>query len=76
MNITQEQFKLMVESICSDLIEYLVGTENYSLKEAVDIVYGSDTYAALARPTTGLYNQSTGYVLEYFKREIKTGKMS
>ena len=40
-----------------------------------DVVYGSDTYAALSRPDTGLYFQSTGYVMQYLMHEIRTGRM-
>lgn len=75
MNVTQGQFRLMVEGLTSDMIERLVEREHYSLKEAFDVVYGSDTYSALTRPKTGLYNQSTGYVMQYLMNEIKTGKM-
>lgn len=75
MNVTEDQFRLMVEGLTSDMIERLVEQEHYSLKEAIDVVYGSDTYAALTRAKTGLYNQSTGYVMQYLMHEIRTGKM-
>lgn len=76
MNVTEDQFRLMVEGLTSDMVERLVVRENYSLKEAIDVVYGSDTYAALMRPKTGLYNQSTGYVMQFLMHEIRTGKMA
>lgn len=76
MNVTEDQFRLMVEGLTSDMIERLIVQEHYSLKDAIDAVYGSDTYAALTRPKTGLYNQSTGYVMQYLMHEIKTGKMA
>lgn len=75
-NVTEDQFRLMVEGLTSDMIERLVEREHYSLKEAIDVVYGSDTYAALTRAKTGLYNQSTGYVMQYLMHEIRTGKMA
>jgi len=75
MGITDNQFQLMVESITSDLIQYLVGHEGYTLQQAIDTVYGSDLYAALNRPTTGLYYQSTGYIVDYLMRELKNGKL-
>lgn len=71
MNITQEQFQLMVESITSDLIQYLIEQQHYSLRDAIDAVYASDLFASLNRPTTGLYNQSTGYLTTYLMRELK-----
>lgn len=75
MSVTQEEFRFMVECITAELIEKLVEREQFSLKQAIDTVYGSDTYAALIRPETGLYFQSTGYVMHYLTREILTGKM-
>lgn len=75
MNVTQEQFRLMVEGLTSDMIERLVEREHYSLRQAIDTVYGSDTYAALVRPGTVLNNQSTGYVMQYLMNEIRTGRM-
>ncbi|MBP9994169.1 MAG: hypothetical protein MJZ90_04000 [Bacteroidales bacterium] len=76
MTITEEQFRFMVEDISADLIERLVSREHRSLKEAVDILYSSDTYKALTRPETGLYVQSSGYIFEYLTSELKTGKLS
>lgn len=76
MGVTNEEFRLMVEGLTSDMIERLVEREHYSLKEAIDTVYGSDTYAALERRETGLYFQSAGYVMQYLMHEIKTGKMA
>lgn len=75
MDITQDQFQLMVESITSDLIQYLVEKKNYTLKDSIDTVYGSDLFAALNRPGTGLYNQSTGYLIIYLMRELQNGKL-
>lgn len=33
--------------------------------------YTSDLFASLQRPTTGLYNQSTGYLTTYLMRELQ-----
>ena len=76
MGITEEQFHFMVESLTADIINHLVESEGYTLKQAIDTTYGSDLYAALNRPGTGLYNQSAGYLIEYLMREIKTGSLN
>lgn len=75
MSVTDNEFQFMTECITAELIERLVVREKYSLKQAIDTVYGSDTFSALGRPDTGLYFQSTGLVTQYLMREIKTGKM-
>lgn len=76
MNVSKEEFRFMVEDITAEMVERLVEREHYTLSQAVDTVYGSDTFAALERPETGLYFQSTGYVMQYLMQEIKTGKMA
>ena len=76
MNVTQEQFHFMVEGITSDLVDYLVENEKMSLKEALDTVYNSATYEALSNTETGLYFQSSGYVLGYFLRELRYGSFA
>lgn len=62
MNVSEQEFKFMVEGITSDLIQLLIDREQYTLPHAVDTVYGSNIYGALLRPTSGLYTQSSGYV--------------
>lgn len=75
MGITKDQFQLMVESLTSDMIQYLVETQGQTLRQAIDTVYGSDLHAALCIPATGLYNQSAGYVIEYLTRELRDGRL-
>ena len=75
MNITQDQFEIMVEGITSDLIYYLVEKEHQAVVNAIDTVYNSATYKALSNPETGLYYQSSGYVLDYLLKELQYGKL-
>lgn len=70
MNISEEDFKYMVEGATADLIRLLIERKNYDMKSAVDEVYQSKTYAALNRAQTGLYYQSPGYLFEYLVEEI------
>lgn len=70
MNISEQEFKFMTESITSDLIQLLIDREQYTLPQAVDAVYNSNTYSALLRPTTNLYSQSSGYVYNYLYKEL------
>ena len=58
-------------SITSDLIQLLIDREHFTLPRAVEAVYKSDIYAALLRPRTGLYAQSSGYVYQYLDKELK-----
>lgn len=71
MNISEQDFKYMVEGATADLIRLLMERKNYDMKSAVDAVYQSKTYAALNRPQTGLYYQSSGYLFDYLLEEIE-----
>ena len=54
-----------------DFPQLLIDREHYTLPQAVEAVYKSDIYAALLRPRTGLYAQSSGYVYQYLDKELK-----
>ncbi len=70
MNVSEREFSFMVEGVTSDLVQLLMDRRGYALSEAVDAVYGSSVYAALLRPTSGLYSQSSGYVYSLLEGEI------
>ena len=72
MQVSEQEFKFMVEGITSDLIQLLMDRNHYTLPQAVEAVYGSDTYSALLRPATGLYAQSSGYVYQYLTKELQS----
>lgn len=71
MNVSEQEFKFMVEGITSDLIQLLMDRNQYSLPKAVETVYGSNIYSALLRPTSGLYAQSSGHVFSLLENELK-----
>lgn len=71
MNISEQEFKYLVEGITSDSIQLLIDRKNYTLPRAVETVYGSNIYNALLRPTSGLYSQSSGYVYSLLENELK-----
>ncbi len=70
MNVSEQEFKFMVEGITSDLIQLLMDRENYTLPHAVETVYNSNIYNALLRPTSDLYSQSSGYVFSLLEKEL------
>ena len=71
--MSKEQF--MIEEITSEMVMLLIEEQGFSMREALNCVYNSDTYARLSNLRTGLFSQSTPYVYEYLKNEILTGKM-
>ena len=70
MNVSEQEFRFMVEGITSDLIQLLIDRKHYSLPHAVDVVYDAKIYSALLRPSSGLYSQSSGYVFSLLEREL------
>lgn len=73
MNISQEDFRWMVEGMTADLIRLLMERDGYTMPEAFSVVYGSATYRALLHPESHFYYQSPGYVYSYLKTELETG---
>ena len=71
MNVSEQEFKFMVENTTSDLIQLLMNRTQYTLPNAVEVVYSSNIYKALLRPTSGLYAQSSGYVYSLLEDELK-----
>lgn len=71
MNVSEQEFRFMIESITSDLIQLLMDRDHQTLPLAVEAVYGSNIYSALLRPTSGLYAQSSGYVYSLLEDELK-----
>ena len=70
MNVSEQEFQFMVEGITSDLIQLLIDRKQFTLPQAVDVVYGSEIYKSLQRPGTRLYFQSAGYVYSLLEDEF------
>jgi hypothetical protein len=71
MKLSEQEFKFLIESITSDLIQLLMNRRHYTLPLAVETVYGSNIYRALLRPISGLYFQSSGYVYSLLEDELR-----
>lgn len=71
MTVSEQDFRYMVEGATADLVRMLIERKNYDMKSAVDVVYQSNTYAALNRHQTGLYYQSSGYLFDYLLEELE-----
>jgi hypothetical protein len=66
----------MKDDICVELAGYLVDDYNYSLEEALDVLYTSETFERLQNDATGLYYQSPGYVYSFLQNELKTARVA
>ena len=65
----------LVEGITKDIIVYLMEDGGYDLPTALKEVYNSETFAKLSDEATGLYIESSAYVYEILKDELKYGRL-
>ena len=65
--------KALVEGVTQDLIIFLVEDERVNIEAAMSKVYNSATFEKLSNPDTGLYRESSAYVYELLKDELKEG---
>lgn len=73
MNDKKAQY--LSEGIAKDIVAYLMEDEGLTLSEAIGLFHNSETFAKLSDPKTGLYIESSAYVYEILKSELKMGKI-
>ncbi len=61
----------MIETLTREMIARLMEERSMTMREAMDIVYKSKTYAALNNTKTGLYFQSPAYLYDSLEKELK-----
>ena len=67
--------QFLIESITKDIVSYLIEDYGMDLQTALRRFYNSDTYAKLLDERSGLYTQSSAYIYDFLKHELRTGKM-
>ena len=73
MNDAQTTF--MIEELVKELALRLMEERGLSMKQALDTIYNSETYAKVLDLRTSLFSQSTAYVYSILETEILTGKL-
>lgn len=66
---------LEVEFLATDLAQMLIEHYGWDMLKALDVLYGSETFARVNDPKCGLYYQGAVYVFSFLKNEIETGKL-
>ncbi|MBD8347742.1 hypothetical protein [Dysgonomonas sp. HGC4] len=66
----------LIEGITKDIIAYLMEDHGMSMPEAIVLFHNSETFEKLSDEATGLYIESSAYVYEILKSEIKMGKIN
>lgn len=75
MQNMNKRMQYLVEGITKDIISYLMEDNGYDLSTALKEFYNSETFSKLSDEATGLYIESSAYIYEIFKSELKFGKL-
>lgn len=70
-----KRVQYLVEGITKDILAYLMEDNGVDLVTAITQFHNSETFAKLSNEESGLYIESSAYVYELFKDEMKFGKM-
>lgn len=73
--MTDKKTQYLIEGISKDIIVYLMEDEKVPMTEAIGMFHNSETFAKLSDPRTGLYIESSAYVYEMLKGELKMGRI-
>lgn len=65
----------MIEELVKEMALRLMNERGLTMRQALDTVYNSETYAKVQDLRTGLFSQSTAYVYSILETEILTGKI-
>ena len=68
--MTQIERQFLIETLCEDLIPMIMEEYDLTDREALDMLYKSNTFAKIEDPQTGLYYQGAVYVFEFLKDEF------
>ena len=60
----------MIETLTREMIARLMEERSITMREAMEILYKSNTYAALNNTKTGLYFQSPAYLYDNLMQEL------
>lgn len=76
MKLNRKQIEFMQEDLSVELVQMLMQEWYYDMPEALNVLYNSETFERLSNPATGLYYQSAGYIYDYLRNELTTGKLT
>jgi hypothetical protein len=71
----RKDVEFVIEDLVKELALRLMGERGLTMKQALDAIYNSETYAKVLNLDTGLFSQSTAYVYSILETEILTGKL-
>lgn len=70
-----KKIQYLIEGISKDIISYLMEDDKMDLPSAVGVFHNSETFEKLMDESTGLYIESSAYVYDILKSELRMGKI-
>lgn len=70
-----KKVQYLIEGITKDIIAYIMEDYDTDMPAAIDLFHNSETFEKLSNEATELYIESSAYVYEILKSEIKMGKI-
>ncbi|WP_071146331.1 hypothetical protein [Bacteroides ihuae] len=70
-----KKVQYLIEGITKDIVAYLMQENDMDLPTAISLFHNSETFEKLSNESTGLYIESSAYVYEILKTELKMGKI-
>jgi len=70
-----DRIKALIEGVTQDIIVFLVEEDGVTIEEAMDIFYCSEIFNKLNDSGTGLYRESSAYVMTLLRDELSHGKI-
>lgn len=70
-----KEANFMIEELVKELALRLIEERRMDMKQALDTIYTSETFAKVLDQRTGLFSKSTAYVYSFLESEILTGKL-
>lgn len=65
----------LIEGITKDIVAYLMQDRGLDLPSAISMFHNSETFEKLSDEKSGLYIESSAYVYEILKTELKMGRI-
>ncbi len=70
-----KRMQYLIEGITKDIITYLMEDNDIDMPAAISLFYNSETFEKLSDEATGLYIESSAYVYEILKAELRMGRI-
>ena len=71
-----QDIQFQIECLATELTEMLMNEYGWDIRQALDELYSSTTFARLNDPECGLYYHGSVYIFQFLKSEIETGKIA